>query len=127
MHSVYDTNQSPVAISELYLSIHSLCEQSAGSLVSRETTTVLVERKNHRSRSECTGGVLSSGKQFNNTFDNKEYRATLCRTGTHHILFSVTELHAPGLLCRQGSNISGCYSRCIFIVNVRTLGMQVSS
>ena len=33
---------------------------SAGSLISREASTVLVERKNHRSRSECTGGVLSS-------------------------------------------------------------------
>ena len=33
---------------------------SAGSLISREASTVLVVRKNHRSRSECTGGVLSS-------------------------------------------------------------------
>ena len=33
---------------------------SAGSLISREASTVLVKRKNHRSRSECTGGVLLS-------------------------------------------------------------------
>ena len=59
MHSLYDTDQRPVAISALYLSIHSLLihVHSAGS---REASTVLVERKNHRSRSECTGGVLSS-------------------------------------------------------------------
>ena len=53
----------PVIISALFYSqfvdvmfhIH-----SAGSLISREASTVLVERKNHRNHSECTGGVLSS-------------------------------------------------------------------
>ena len=62
-HSLYDTDQRPVAISLPFYSqfvnvmfhIH-----STGSLISREASTVLVERKNHRSRSECTGGVLSS-------------------------------------------------------------------
>ena len=53
----------PVIISALFYSqfvdvmfhIH-----SAGSLISREASTVLVERKNYRSHSECTCGVLSS-------------------------------------------------------------------
>ncbi|CAI8058499.1 hypothetical protein GBAR_LOCUS31809, partial [Geodia barretti] len=35
-------------------------EKDYCSLISREASTVLVERNNHRSRSECTGGVLSS-------------------------------------------------------------------
>ena len=61
-HSFYDTDQRPVAISELYLSIQSFFDvmfhtHSAGFLIS---STVLVERENRRSRSEYTGGVLSS-------------------------------------------------------------------
>ena len=49
----------PVIISALYLSMFvnvMFHIHSAGSLIS----SVLVERNNHRSRSKCTGGVLSS-------------------------------------------------------------------
>ena len=53
----------PVMISALYLSVVvdvMFHIHSAGSLISREASTVLVERKNHRSRSEFSDGVLSS-------------------------------------------------------------------
>ena len=36
---------------------------SAGSLISREASTVLVG-KNHRSHSECTGGVLTGERRL---------------------------------------------------------------
>ena len=50
----------PVIISALYLSVFVDVIHSAGSLISREASTVLVERKNNRSRSKSTGGVLPS-------------------------------------------------------------------